>query len=43
MGAADSQPAILTVDNQGAKLIKNPKFHEQTKYIEVRFYFICKT
>jgi len=32
------------VDNQGAiQLRKNPKFHERTKHISVRFHFIRDT
>jgi len=39
-------PQEILVDNQGAiQLAKNPKFHERTKHISVRFHFIrdaCK-
>lgn len=35
------QPSVLFVDNQSAiKLIKNPKFHERTKHIDIRYHFI---
>jgi len=34
-------PQEIFVDNQGAiQLAKNPKFHEHTKHISVRFHFI---
>jgi hypothetical protein len=34
-------PQEIFVDNQGAiQLAKNPKFHERTKHISVRFHFI---
>jgi len=35
------EPQEIFVDNQGAiQLAKNPKFHERTKHISVRFHFI---
>jgi hypothetical protein len=34
-------PQMLFVDNQGAlQLAKNPKFHERTKHIAVRYHFV---
>lgn len=36
-----TEPQEIFVDNQGAiQLAKNPKFHERTKHISVRFHFI---
>ena len=35
------QPQEIFVDNQGAiQLAKNPKFHERTKHIGVRYHFV---
>ena len=35
------EPQQIFVDNQGAiQLAKNPKFHERTKHIEVRYHFV---
>jgi len=37
-----TEPQQIFVDNQGAiQLAKNPKFHERTKHISVRFHFVC--
>jgi len=36
-----TEPQQIFVDNQGAiQLAKNPKFHECTKHINVRFHFV---
>jgi len=36
-----TEPQQIFVDNQGAILLaKNPKFHERTKHISVRFHFV---
>jgi len=36
-----TEPQQIFVDNQGAiQLAKNPKFHEHTKHISVRFHFV---
>lgn len=35
------KPTILNIDNQSTiKLIKNPEFHQRSKHIGVRYYFI---
>jgi hypothetical protein len=37
----DAYPQEIFVDNQGAiQLAKNPKFHERTKHIGVRYHFV---
>jgi len=37
----DAHPQEIFVDSQGAiQLAKNPKFHERTKHIGVRYHFI---
>jgi len=37
-----TEPQQIFVDNQGAiQLAKNPKLHECTKHISVRFHFVC--
>jgi len=37
----DPYPQEIFVDNQGAiQLAKNPKFHERTKHIGVRYHFV---
>lgn len=34
-------PMLLNVDNQGAiKLSENPRFHERTKHIDIRYHFL---
>jgi hypothetical protein len=40
-GDEKTAPQTLFVDNQGAlQLAKNPKFHERTKHIAVRYHFV---
>ena len=35
------QPVIILVDNQGTqKLVNNPKYHDRTKHINIRYHFI---
>ena len=38
------QPVTILVDNQGAqKLVNNPKHHDRTKHIDIRYHFIHDT
>jgi hypothetical protein len=40
-GELDNQPVKILCDNQSAiKSIHNPKFHQRTKHIDVRYHFI---
>jgi len=35
------QPQLIQCDNQGAiALCQNPKFHERTKHIDIKYHFI---
>lgn len=37
----DVEPQLLYVDNQGAsQLARNPRFHERTKHISIRYHFV---
>jgi len=37
-------PIVLYIDNQATiKLIQNPRFHEQTKHIEIKHHYIQET
>ena len=39
--AARSQPQRILADNQGAiKLASNPQFHDRSKHIDIRYYFV---
>ena len=41
---ASSSPTTILIDNQGAiKLAANPQFHNSTKHIDIRYYFIWDT
>jgi hypothetical protein len=41
LGRRQDQPTDLFIDNQSAiKLVRNPKFHQRTNYIDVKFHFI---
>lgn len=40
-GIASPPPLPLYVDNQGAiKLAENPRFHERTKHIDIKYHFV---
>jgi len=42
--ALPNAPIVLYIDNQATiKLIQNPRFHEQTKHIEIKHHYIRET
>ena len=38
-----TRPTKMFIDNQSAQLAMNPVYHQRSKHIDIKYYWICNT